>query len=185
MDIFEQHNSRASFFVVGYQLDSYGEFTQEAYQRGFMVGNHTMNHPVLSWIEAEEAMKEINQLNDKLNELGIPGQVILRPPYGEYTEYIQENLSVPMIGWDIDTEDWKSHDTDTVCERIIGKVKDGDIILMHDIEDCNVEAVRRLVPMLIEEGYELVTITEMFEAKGIVPESGRYYRFLRPGTPMK
>ena len=179
MDLFEQYDSRATFFVVGYHLDVYGEEILEAYQRGFQIGNHTMNHPKLPSLSDAEAMAEIRRLNDMLNELGIEGEAMVRTPYGLPTDYLRENLTVPMIGWNVDSEDWKVGTVDWIYEQIVGKVKDGDIVLLHDLHDVTPEAMRLVVPALVEQGFQLVTVEEMFAAKGIEPLAGEYYCYVR------
>lgn len=179
MDLFEQYGGRATFFVVGYHLDVYGEATLEAYQRGFQIGNHTMNHPQLPKLSDEEAMEEIRSLNDKLNALGIEGEVMVRTPYGLPTDYLRENLTVPMIGWNVDSEDWKVGTVDWIYQQLVGKVKDGDIVLLHDLHDVTAEAMQLVVPALVEQGFQLVTVEEMFAAKGIEPQAGEYYCYVR------
>lgn len=179
LDLFEQYNGRATFFVVGYHLDVYTEDTLDAYRRGFQIGNHTLNHPALRQISDEEGMKEIEGMNQKLNELGIPGEAMLRPPYGEYTEYLQENLNVPMIGWNVDSADWLTKDAENIYVRVVGNVKDGDIVLLHDLQDATAEAMKRVVPELVEQGFQLVTVEELFRAKGIEPQAGQYYYYIR------
>ena len=179
MEIFEQYDARATFFVVGYHLDAYTEETLEAYRRGFQIGNHTMNHPKLPNISDEEAMEEIRLLNDRLNELGIEGEAMVRTPYGLPTDYLRENLTVPMIGWNVDSEDWLVGDADRIYEQIVGKVKDGDIVLLHDLQDVTAEAMQKVVPALVAEGFQLVTVEEMFAAKGIEPQAGEYYCYVR------
>ena len=178
-DLFEEYGGRATFFVVGYHLDMFAEDMLYAYQRGFQIGNHTLNHPALRQISDEEGMEEVKELNRRLNELGIEGELMLRPPYGEYTQYMQEHLSVPMIGWNVDSQDWLSKDADKIYEQIVGNVKDGDIVLLHDLHDVTAEAMQRVVPELTAQGFQLVTVEEMFAAKGIEPQAGQYYCYIR------
>lgn len=179
LDLFEQYDARATFFVVGYHLDVFYEATVDAYQRGFQIGNHTKAHPALQQLGDEDALEEIRALNEQLNQLGIPGDVMLRPPYGEYTDYLQENVTVPMIGWNVDSRDWVTRDADKIYAEIVGKVKDGDIVLLHDIHDETAAAMQMVVPELVAQGFQLVTVEEMFEAKGIEPEAGQYYCYIR------
>lgn len=178
-DLFEQYDGRATFFVVGYHLEMFAEDMLYAHQRGFQIGNHTLNHPALRQMSDEEAMNEIQEMNRRLNELGIPGEVMLRPPYGEYTQYIQEHLNVPMIGWNVDSQDWLSKDADKIYEQIVGNVTDGDIVLLHDLHDVTAEAMQRVVPELVAQGFQLVTVEELFKAKGITPQAGEYYCYIR------
>ena len=87
-------------------------------------------------------------------------------------------MKYPLILWSIDTLDWKTRDTDsTVAEAL--KAVDGDIVLMHDVRDDTAAAAEQIIPALVEQGYKLVTVSEMFEAKGIALENGKAYRKAR------
>jgi peptidoglycan/xylan/chitin deacetylase (PgdA/CDA1 family) len=88
----------------------------------------------------------------------------LRPPEGRFDDNLKEvcqTLEYPIVLWSVDSEDWKSRNADSVCNRIIGKVKDGDIILCHDLYSSTAEATKRFVPALIDAGFQLVTVEEL------------------------
>ena len=144
-------------------------------QNGFEIGNHTQSHASLKGLSKAGLHDEVDAINELLNSYGVMGNLYLRPPYGEHDASMDTNLNVPMITWSVDSQDWLSRDADTIEERIIGKCKDGDIVLMHDIYPSTLEAVKNIVPELIEEGFQLVTISEMFDAKGIEAEAGVCY----------
>jgi peptidoglycan/xylan/chitin deacetylase (PgdA/CDA1 family) len=83
---------------------------------------------------------------------------------------------MPLYYWSIDTEDWKSRDAQKVYNAVIKNAKDGDIVLMHDIYSSTAEAVEKIVPKLIEEGYQLVTVSELIQVKtGNPPTAGQQY----------
>ena len=91
---------------------------------------------------------------------------------------VRATVKYPLILWSIDTLDWKTRDTDsTVAEAL--KAVDGDIVLMHDVRDDTAAAAEQIIPALVEQGYKLVTVSEMFEAKGIALENGKAYRKAR------
>lgn len=102
----------------------------------------------------------------------------MRPPYGAgiKDETVKANVAYPLIMWTIDTLDWSTRDTQSTLEAIRKDMKDGSIVLMHDLYDPTAAAVETIVPELIEQGYQLVTVSEMFAAKGIALEPGKYYR---------
>ena len=86
---------------------------------------------------------------------------------------------MPMILWNIDTEDWKSRNAQSVISRALDHVKDGDIILMHDLYGSTAEACETIIPELINRGFQLVTVSEMAQAKGVSLESGQLYYSIR------
>ncbi len=179
LDLFEKYNSRATFFMVGYNIDNYPELVKEVARRGFQVANHTVSHDYLNKISLEKATKEVHDNVAKLRALGITGPIYLRPPYGEYNTQVAAMVETPMIGWDVDSEDWKTKDRTGVYEMIIRTSKDGDVVLCHDIYQCTIEAMQYAVPQLIDMGFQLVTVEELFRAKGITPVDGKYYRYIR------
>ena len=92
---------------------------------------------------------------------------------------MRRNLKYPLIGWDIDSLDWKFRNKDKILSKI-NEISnyDGRIILMHSIYDATAEAVEELVPQLLEKGYQLVTVSEMAKYKGtILDTSTVYYNF--------
>lgn len=82
----------------------------------------------------------------------------------------------------MDPRDWDVKDKNKVVNHVLANVKDGDIILMHDIYEPTAEAVAELVPALQEQGYQLVTVSELFQLRGVTPLPGVYYRNVPPQT---
>ena len=99
----------------------------------------------------------------------------MRPPYGAINDTVKANVGMPMILWSIDTLDWKTRNAQSTINNVMTKVKDGDIILMHDIHTETVDAALTLIPKLEEAGYQLVTVSEMAQAKGVTLENGKAY----------
>ena len=89
------------------------------------------------------------------------GTGYLRPPYGECTKQMKKELDMFIVLWDVDPLDWSIQNEDAVVEKVLRDVKDGDIILLHDIFDTSVRAAIRIVDALQKEGYEFVTVEEL------------------------
>ena len=103
----------------------------------------------------------------------------MRPPYGAINDTVKQNAGLPMILWSIDTLDWKTRNTQSTIDAVMNNVQDGAVILMHDIHTQSIDAAIALIPKLQEAGYQLVTISEMAEAKGIQMENGGKYGFFQ------
>ena len=88
-------------------------------------------------------------------------------------------MGKPCIHWDLDTRDWETKDTQSTIDRVLGaNLEDGDVILMHDIWQPTIEACKTLIPELINQGFQLVTISEMAAAHGVELQNGvTYYNF--------
>ena len=108
---------------------------------------------------------------------------MFRVPYGNRDEVVLSVLAAeekPVIGWSVDPYDWKVKDKETIVNHVLNSVQDGDIILLHDIYEPTAQAVAELVPALQERGYQIVTVSELFQFRGITPEPGVYYKKLPP-----
>lgn len=175
LDVLAKYNSRATFFVVGNRLRNYPETLQRIVREQSEIGSHTYNHKSLNLLTTKEIQKELAGVDDYLKELLNQDAATLRPPYGAVNDTVREAVNKPMIYWSVDTEDWKSRNTDKIVQHVLANVKDGDIILFHDLYDTTAAAIEILVPELIEQGYQIVTVSEMFQAKGISLEPGKVY----------
>ena len=99
----------------------------------------------------------------------------IRPPYGNANQTVRSNVSVPLINWAVDPLDWKYRNADTVCNNIVSGAYDGAIILVHDIHKTSVPGALAAIDKLLDEGYEFVTVKDLFKRRGVTPEAGKVY----------
>jgi len=176
----EKYGAHATFFMVGENIDMYPERVKMVYESGCEVANHTVNHANLNKLSAEEIKKEISNNQDKLNKtLGLSRDYLVRPPYGNANDTVKANAGHPLINWSVDTLDWQSRDPDAVMEIVKRDTRNGSIILMHDLYSSTAEAVKKVVPWLVEQGYQICSVSEMFAAKGITLENGKVYNSVK------
>ena len=123
----------------------------------------------------ESLKKQINATNQIIRGITGHGIALVRPPYGAISVTMKNQLEQPMILWNIDTLDWKTRNAKKTIKAVMKDVKDGDIILLHDIHSETIDAAIKLIPKLQEEGYQLVTVSEMAAAKGIQLKAGERY----------
>ena len=128
---------------------------------GNELGNHSYDHQQLTKIDAEAIAKEVNDTNENIKNICGSPATVLRPPYGAINDTVKSSVGMPMILWNVDTLDWKTRNTQSTIDEVMRDLKDGDIILMHDIHTQTVDAALQLIPKLEEEGYQLVTVSEM------------------------
>ena len=107
--------------------------------------------------------------------MGINASYLVRPPYGNVNDTVKAACAHPMINSSVDTLDWKTRDGDAVMEEVKNSTRDGYIILMHDLYSSTADAVKMVVPWLIEQGYQVCSVSEMFEARGVKLENGKVY----------
>lgn len=151
----------ATFFVVGENVLENKDLIERMYKDGHLIGNHTHSHCNLRVKSCNDAKNEINLASQSIYEtIGIYSE-FLRPPYGACSEEFIKNINMFEILWDIDPLDWVDKNTEKIVRKVTSKVKDGDIILLHDIYDTSVEAALQIVDILKSEGYEFVTVEEL------------------------
>ncbi|MDD5901063.1 MAG: polysaccharide deacetylase family protein [Lachnospiraceae bacterium] len=178
LEILEKNDARATFFVLGdraFNTESNKKTVTMVYDSGNEVASHTYSHKDLKTLSVEQLTEEITKARDNLFALTGEYPTFLRPPYGNYNDDVKAYCYAPLITWNLDSEDWKSRDTDTIVAQVMEKAKDGRIVLMHDIHWFTVDAVEILLPKLKEMGYQIVTIRELFYYQGLELENGKVY----------
>lgn len=175
LDILKEHNSRATFFVVGNRLKNYPDTLRRIVSENSEIGSHTYQHKSLPLLSKNNIISEITRVDDILIDITGAGANTLRPPYGSVNDVVKSVSGKPLINWSVDTEDWKSKDPKKIAKNVLDNVQDGDIILLHDLYETTAEAVDIFVPKLIEQGYQIVTVSELFEAKDMKLEPGNVY----------
>ena len=161
LDVFVEYNQRCTFFLVGDRISWNEEPAIREAELGFEQGNHTYSHSRLTDLDAAGQIEALKGTDDELIRISGSSSTCLRPPEGRWDDTLKEVSGLPIILWSVDSEDWKSRDCDTVCSRIIGKVKDGDIVLMHDLYQSTADATKKIVPALVEAGFQCVTVEEL------------------------
>lgn len=176
LNVLNSYNSKGTFFVLGESIKRNKELLIEMIEDGHEIGNHSYNHKDLTSISEYDLYRQIVGTDDLLEIYTGHRTTIMRPPYGKNNEEINRNIYKPIILWSIDTRDWENRNAGMVKSNILDNVKDGDIILMHDLYDSTAEAVEMVVPELIKRGYQLVTVSELTEYKGSKLVSGQIYK---------
>lgn len=178
LEALEEKGAKATFFMVGQNVSKYPETVKKMYEIGCDLGNHTYNHADLSTLSAEGIQSQINDTNTQVEEAAGHPSTLLRPPYGSANETVSQNAGMPLILWNVDTQDWKTRDTQASIDHVLANAGDGDIVLMHDIYSTSVDAAIELIDLLQDKGYSLVTISELAKARGYDLANGqKYYGF--------
>ena len=173
-----EHNARATFFLVGERIASHQAAIEFTLANHNEIASHSFNHFNLAEISEEEILQEIQKVDTILLKQHNYKPSLFRVPYGDRSDQTLQILrqeGKPVIGWSVDPRDWESQDKDAIVDHVLRRVKDGDIILMHDLYKPTADAVAELVPALQERGYQLVTVSELFQYKGIQLVPGTYY----------
>ncbi|MDD3244404.1 MAG: polysaccharide deacetylase family protein, partial [Eubacteriales bacterium] len=171
----EKYGARASFFVKGNNVEKYPDVLRRQHSLGMQTGNHTYDHPKLSWISEEEITAEWEKADVAIAQVTGQRPAAVRPPYGDHDDRVDRIAGRPLMFWTVDTKDWETLSAEKTVETVLKQACDGGILLMHDVYATTAEAVEQLVPALQERGFQLVTVDELLQAKGITPEAGKCY----------
>lgn len=183
LDTLKEYDSAATFFVLGNRVSNNENILERMLEEGSEIGNHSYNHKELTKLSSQELTDQITNTQNAVIESTGTDPKLIRPTYGSYNDQLKSRVNMPLILWSIDTLDWKSRDSKKVTDHVLENVKDGDIVLMHDIYGSTAEAVKLLVPKLIDMGYQLVTVSELYEARGEILQGGQIYNQMNKNKP--
>ncbi|MDO4459252.1 MAG: polysaccharide deacetylase family protein [Clostridia bacterium] len=184
IDRLNERGVKATFFIVGSNAEYYPDVIKKAADSGHELGNHSYDHALLTDIGEEQLINEISLTNDILKKADGKDRHLIRPPYGEFNDAVAKAAASPMIYWSVDTEDWKSLSSEAVYNHIMTHAYDGAVILMHDIYGTSCDGAIWAIDELLENGYSFVTVSELFEKKGITLQDGvMYYDAVRSSSP--
>lgn len=175
LDCLESNQAKATFFMTGTEIASFPDEVKRMKELGFELGNHTYDHTELTTLSSEEISSEVSQVDEQLISLTGEAATVVRPPYGSVNDTVKSVIGVPLILWSVDTLDWQSQNVSAIVEEVMNNVQPGAIILMHDIFSTSVDAAEIVIPQLIEQGYELVTVHELAAIYGTELTAGTTY----------
>ncbi len=142
---------------------------------GFELGNHTHTHADLTTLTAEQITDEIRRTDEILEEADGKTYHLLRTPFGKTNETVKQCAFTPLIDWTIDTLDWTGVSADEIYESVFSKRFSGAIVLMHDGYENTVDALKRLLPALKEDGYQVVSVSQLSKLHNCPLKRGNVY----------
>lgn len=169
LDILKDYGIKATFFVIGENVDLYPELIEREIAEGHEIGNHTLNHKSLLKADREEMEREVGDFGKALNEKFGYKTALLRPPGGSFNDAVTGYAAgngYRIILWSVDTRDWAHTPVSEIKKNVLSNTKDGSIILFHDYvggKSPTPDALRAVIPGLLAEGYEFVTVSELIE----------------------
>ena len=177
LDGLEQRHVKATFLLCGYRLKDYPKEAKRIHDLGHEIGLHGYSHSCMANMCQEELEREISDTLALLPEGCKP--VFLRPPGGNYNETVLEaarQAELGVLNWSVDPKDWASNDAQVIGQTVVKTVRDGDVILLHDMSDSSVEAALAIVDELKEQGFRFVTVSELARRKGVTIQPGKVYQ---------
>jgi len=186
LDVLEEYGIRATFFVVGVRLrrPEATAIVQRAVSLGCEVGNHTWGHQNLTKQNFTEKMQAIRSTNEIVYEQTGFCVHLLRPPGGSSDAEVKKvagKLDMAVVNWSQSGNVYE-RDPERIAQNVQKQIvngkelHDGDIILLHDTKKYMVDAVKIIVPQLLDEGYQLVTVWELLHCSQGAYMPGELYR---------
>ncbi len=167
LSVLEEYGVKATFFVIGKNAQRDPERIRSIWEAGHEIGNHTYTHAYISKLEEAQIRSEIQKTEDVLFEITGEKTRVFRPPGGFYDDKsvkILEEMGYRSILWSLDTRDWCMPKSEKIVSKIEDLAREGDIILFHDLDDKRLptpEALKKVIPYLIDNGYEIVTVSQL------------------------
>ena len=170
LDVLAKHNAKGTFFLIGDNItDERIPLVKRELALGCEIENHSKTHSDMTTLTREEIASEIKYTTDRITEITGRAPEFFRPPYIYYNDLMYETIDLVFISG-YGCEDWEADaSAEHRIERTLAQAEDGAIILLHDFEDNDktVEALETIIPALREQGYEFVTVSELFRRKNI------------------
>lgn len=175
----DQRGVKATFFLIGAQVEECPDLVVQMAQGGHQLGIHTYDHVSLTKLNRADFDAQVERTRQVLTALLGYDSFLLRPPYGLVDDSVKAYAGAPIILWSVDPEDWHNRNVQREVAHIVSRVQDGDILLMHDIFPESVDAALQVIDQLHQAGYAFVTVEELFSARGVELEPGKVYRHCR------
>lgn len=165
LNVLKENDAVGTFFITGNKVEIYSDTLNKAIKNGNELGNHSYNHKWLTKVNNDELHDQITKTQDIIYETLNYTPTNFRPTYGSINNNMRNNINLNIVLWNVDTMDWKYKSVDKIVSRATKNTKDLDIILMHDTRKRTVDAVKKIIPILKEQGFTFVTVRELQEIK--------------------
>ena len=164
LDLLDRHGVKATFFMMGRNVERFPEVAREVIRRGHEAGNHSYSHPKLIWMAPWAIREEIDRTDQLLRNLGVTGPIHFRPPHAvkfvvlPYVLYKSRRLSV--LGY-MDPKEWKQRPAEVMVLSVLDQVRPGSIIPLHDPHGLETfKTVDTVLTELLARGYRFEVVSE-------------------------
>ena len=157
----KERNVKATFFLLGQQVEQYPEIVKQMYEDGHEIGCHSYQHVDFSKLSEQDACEQIRKTCDLIYEITGERPSYVRPPYGAWLSCLDEDFCMIPVLWNVDPLDWATKDAALVSDRVLENTEEYDIILMHDASQSSIQAALQVIDVMEADGYEFVTVEEL------------------------
>jgi peptidoglycan/xylan/chitin deacetylase (PgdA/CDA1 family) len=179
LDILRAEGVRATFYVVGKNVEAYPEIARRIVAEGHEIANHSWSHPALPSLGAARLNQELESTSAVIERVTGRRPTNMRPPYGALNERVRRTIindhKMDIILWSVDPLDWKRPGAAVVTQRLVQGAQPGGILLAHDIHPGTIEAMPGTIAQLKAKGYGFATVSQLLAMREPTP----------PPTPAK
>ena len=166
LDILDRYNVKATFFMIGSNVEYYPEVAREVLRRGHEIGNHTYSHSRLTKMDGTTLTEELKKCEAVMEKTLEHRPTLFRPPEGVVSDAVRscaDCRGYTVVLWSVDTRDWETKDVGAISRHVLREVTPGAIILMHDYtaHSKTPEALEAVLPVLLSRGYTPVTVSRL------------------------
>lgn len=183
VSVLDAEKVKATFFLVGKWLPGKTDLVRGMLEDGQQIGNHTYDHVKLTGLSKDDIVSEVQRGEDALRKMTGQASFLVRPPFGARSDAVIADIPAPVILWSIDPAGGKQVSGSVMAQKIITKARDGDIILLHDTTQANLDAVRTVIDTLHGRGFEFVTVNELLRLRHVTPRAGVAYKRVTDPAP--
>ena len=176
-----ERDAKATFFLCGYRIEQYPDLAQQIFDEGHEIGCHGASHSSMKNMSRRDICAEIVDMQALLPE-GCETR-FFRPPGGFTTDAVRQVAEARLqaiLSWSVDPKDWATDDVAAIERMVLKNVKDGDIILLHDMTSSSVQAALDIIDVLSEQGYEFLTVSELAKKRNARILPGKIYTSFPP-----
>ena len=171
-----ERDAKATFLLCGYRIAQFPGLTEQIFREGHEIGYHGYSHSSMKAMSRRDIARELADTQALLPQGCKPK--FLRPPGGEGGDALRqvaEARQLAILSWSVDPRDWATRDALAVESSVLRTVRDGDIILLHDMTDSSVRAALEIVDRLKEQGFRFVTVSELAMLRDVALTPGKTY----------
>lgn len=166
----------ATFALCGYRVEQFPDTARRIFDEGHEIVYHGFTHNSMKTMSRREIAGEIMDTQALLPQGCVPA--FLRPPGGccsDAVRQVAEVRKLAILSWSVDPKDWATHDASAVERAVLREIRDGDIVLLHDMTDSSVQAALNIIDALLEKDYRIVTVSELAQLRNAKLKPGQVY----------
>lgn len=169
LSILQRYGIKATFFCMGKHVQQYPDLVKQEYLRGNLVENHTWSHPYMPDLSEASLTWQLSTTSNIIEHVTGERPTLFRPPYGAFNASVLKvanTFGLSTFIWNVDPEDWSMPGTDTIISRVLNRIGNGSIVLMHDgggDRSQTIAALPTIIEWLQQHGYSFVTLKQLVQ----------------------